>query len=399
MKITKADILILLDSEAGHIYPTVLLASQLRDEGYNIVYGGVEETCPIVQNKGFKYYNLFSMSKTEVTHKKDFYAFLVSDAIDDFIHGLSPKMILQSSFLLLEGLILHYKYKIPLMTYCSFFMEKTKDKKSVIRKLLVKGCIYRFTQLSGDTPQKLLVLIRKKNKEVKSISDLALPVKNAPILFLYPEELQIHQRERDKMMCFAGPGIIEDVGNEDFSVATFLPKGKKLIFLSMGSQIKEYQGKTQKVFETAIACMQTPEMEDYHMFITTGGNKVDFLKEHATGERISVFDWLPQKQVLKHASLAIVHGGLGTLKETIYYGVPAITIPMGRDQMENALRIQHHQLGKIIDVEKIHSAYMLETLLDVINNFEITENITRMSNIFKQQNAKNTALQFIEKYL
>ena len=234
MKITKADILILLDSEAGHIYPTLLLASQLRDEGYSVVYGGMKETCPIVQNKGFEYYNMFSISKTEATHKNDSYAFLLSDAIDDFIHELSPKIILQSSFLVLEGLILHYKHEIPLMTYCSYFIEKTKDKESIIRKLLIEGCIYRFTQLSADTPQKLLALIRKKNKGVKNIADLALPVKNAPIIFLYPEELQMHQRQRDEDMCFAGPGIMEDVGDKDFSVDAFLPEGKKMIFLSMG---------------------------------------------------------------------------------------------------------------------------------------------------------------------
>ena len=70
------------------------------------------------------------------------------------------------------------------MTYCSYFIEKTKDKESIIRKLLIEGCIYRFTQLSADTPQKLLALIRKKNKGVKNIADLALPVKNAPIIFL-----------------------------------------------------------------------------------------------------------------------------------------------------------------------------------------------------------------------
>ncbi len=399
MKVSQTDILILLDSEEGHIYPTLLLASQLREEGYTVVYGGMEETCVIVQNKGFNYYDIFSVSKTATPHKKDHYDFLVSGAVDEFMHVLRPKIMLQSSFLVLEGLILHYKFQIPLITYCSYFLEKTKDTKSIIRKLLNEFCVYRFTQLSGNTPRKLLTLIREKNKAANSLADLTLPVKNAPIVFLYPEELQVHQRERDTAMCFAGPGIMEDTGNSNFTINTFLPEGKKLIFLSMGSQIKSYQDKTRRVFETAIACMKAPEMDDYHMFITLGGNQVDFLKEGTTNERISVFDWLPQKEVLKEASLAIVHGGLGTLKETIYYGVPAITIPMGRDQMENALRIHHHHLGKIIDVEKIDVSYLLQTLTEVINDTEITENIARMSNVFKTQNAEKKALRFIEKQM
>ena len=399
MNITKADILLLIDSEAGHIYPTLLIASQLRDEGYTVVYTGLEADCPIVESKGFAYYNMFSMSKTEATHKKDHFGFLVSDAIDEFMQALRPKIILQSSFMVLEGLILHYKYQIPLLTYCSYFLEKTKDTKSIVRELLGNACVYRFMQLSGDTPQKLLALIREKNKSASSLADLALPVKNAPIIFLYPEELQIHQRKRDEAICFAGPGILEAINEETFDIDSLLPKGKKLIFLSMGSQIKKYPEKTQKVFETAVASMQAPEMDDYHLFITTGGNQVAFLKKQPSSERVSIFDWLPQKEVLQHASLAVVHGGLGTLKETIYYGVPTIIIPMGRDQMDNALRIQHHHLGKIIDVEKIHASYLSKTLLEVLNDTEITENVSRVCHIFKQQNAQKTALQFVEKHL
>ena len=72
---------------------------------------------------------------------------------------------------------------------------------------------------------------------------------------------------------------------------------------------------------------------------------------------------------------------------------------MGRDQMENALRIQHHHLGKIIHVEKIQTSHMLQTILEVSNDSEIAENITQMSTIFKQQNTQKTALQFIEKHL
>jgi UDP:flavonoid glycosyltransferase YjiC (YdhE family) len=45
------------------------------------------------------------------------------------------------------------------------------------------------------------------------------------------------------------------------------------------------------------------------------------------------------------SNLFITHGGLGALKETIMYGVPALVIRFDKDQPENAARVAYHRLG------------------------------------------------------
>lgn len=52
-----------------------------------------------------------------------------------------------------------------------------------------------------------------------------------------------------------------------------------------------------------------------------------------------------QQDVLRSATLIITHGGLGTIKDSIYNQVPILALPQLWDQPLNALRIEQHGLG------------------------------------------------------
>jgi MGT family glycosyltransferase len=56
---------------------------------------------------------------------------------------------------------------------------------------------------------------------------------------------------------------------------------------------------------------------------------------------------VPQLQVLPLASLMITHGGMNSMTECIYFGVPVVVYPLSGDfdQRGNAARAEHHGLG------------------------------------------------------
>ncbi len=54
---------------------------------------------------------------------------------------------------------------------------------------------------------------------------------------------------------------------------------------------------------------------------------------------------LDQKRLLPQCAAMLSHGGLGSLKEAIFAGVPTIALPSFGDQFFNAMRIRHHWLG------------------------------------------------------
>lgn len=68
---------------------------------------------------------------------------------------------------------------------------------------------------------------------------------------------------------------------------------------------------------------------------------------HRPSDRVHLFSRVPQLAVLQQADVFITHGGLGSIKESIYYGVPMLVYPLDPhyDQPGNALKVAHHGLG------------------------------------------------------
>ncbi|MFC3811767.1 glycosyltransferase [Lacihabitans lacunae] len=69
--------------------------------------------------------------------------------------------------------------------------------------------------------------------------------------------------------------------------------------------------------------------------------------QHRVFKNAAFFYKVPQLQVLKIADLFITHGGLGGIKESIYYKVPMLVYPLDihYDQCGNALKVEHHGIG------------------------------------------------------
>jgi MGT family glycosyltransferase len=53
----------------------------------------------------------------------------------------------------------------------------------------------------------------------------------------------------------------------------------------------------------------------------------------------------PHSAVLPHAAAVVTHAGHGTVIKALAAGRPVLAMPMGRDQLDNAARVQHHGAG------------------------------------------------------
>lgn len=64
-------------------------------------------------------------------------------------------------------------------------------------------------------------------------------------------------------------------------------------------------------------------------------------------DRTHFFSRVPQLWVLAEADVFITHAGFGSIKESIYYGVPMLAYPLDPhyDQNGNALKLEYHGLG------------------------------------------------------
>src|SRR5690606_3552154 len=118
-----------------------------------------------------------------------------------------------------------------------------------------------------------------------------------------------------------------------------------------------------------------------------------------SSNNVSLHSWVPQKEILQKCDLAIIHGGLNTIKEAIFYETPMIVFPMGRDQGDNASRIVYHEIGIEDSIDTMNTESLSKNILKVINSSTIQDNIKEMSLLFKTQNQKEDGVKFIEEHL
>ena len=94
----------------------------------------------------------------------------------------------------------------------------------------------------------------------------------------------------------------------------------------------------------------------------------DFVLQEKTqvslSDNVKVASWLPQNDILGHSStrLFINHGGVHSVMEAVFHGVPMICAPFFGDQYDNAHAAKAKGLAEIVDLDTI----TVDQLVDVI---------------------------------
>ena len=68
-------------------------------------------------------------------------------------------------------------------------------------------------------------------------------------------------------------------------------------------------------------------------------------RELRGSERIEVVRSASHREVMGRADLVITHGGHGTVMKSLVAGVPLVILPHGRDQPDNAVRVEARGAG------------------------------------------------------
>ncbi|XP_072371698.1 UDP-glucuronosyltransferase 3A1-like [Scyliorhinus torazame] len=100
---------------------------------------------------------------------------------------------------------------------------------------------------------------------------------------------------------------------------------------------------------------------------------------------IKLVDWLPQNDLLGHpkARLLVTHGGLNSLMEATYHGVPVIGIPLFGDQFDNMVRVEAKGLGLTIQVNQLQAQQLGNAMATVIGDKRYKRSALALSRIHR----------------
>jgi zeaxanthin glucosyltransferase len=110
-----------------------------------------------------------------------------------------------------------------------------------------------------------------------------------------------------------------------------------------------------------------------------------------------VVAWAPQHAVLRRARVMISVGGLGTIKECAWLGVPMVLLPSreGYDPPGNAARAVHHGIATVVDPERV-DARALERAVVAVCAGEHDAAIQRMRAAFLTAEASQRGVELVE---
>jgi zeaxanthin glucosyltransferase len=263
---------------------------------------------------------------------------------------------------------------------------------------ILSNCVDEVLKMPQENISKLIGVTDSLGIKASSFATLLQPLNQFCELILCPEELEMGKRKIENNAFYIEPSISGRKGQEDISLLVEAAKGKKIIYASMGSQTVAYGNICHTFFDAILQVMCLKEMKDFHLVLSVGrGNEEREMR--ALSDNVSIVPWVSQLDILQVSSLAIIHGGLGTVKECIYYGVPMVVIPIVRDQPGNAKRVEHHYLGISVQPTAISPATLLHAIQFIMTSNDIRNGMRRMQTVFQQKEQAERGVAIIENLL
>uniref|UniRef100_A0A034VH63 UDP-glucuronosyltransferase 2B15 n=2 Tax=Bactrocera dorsalis TaxID=27457 RepID=A0A034VH63_BACDO len=98
-------------------------------------------------------------------------------------------------------------------------------------------------------------------------------------------------------------------------------------------------------------------------------------------------DWLPQDDILAHPNvkLFITHGGMGSVVESQYHGVPMVGIPLFGDQPSNMVNVERSGYGLAVDYLTLSEESLNNAIQDVLNNPKYKEAVQTFSRLYRDR--------------
>ncbi|RMH62991.1 MAG: hypothetical protein D6677_08525 [Calditrichaeota bacterium] len=436
-----ATIVFIMYPEEGHLFTSFGLAKKLKSRQHRVIYLGIPDSKESVCSQGFEFIpvlqaffpqsrankktyqpritgitDIIRTLKKQGDRLKNLYAYLFSKEIDRLLGSIEIDLLIVDSALPFMALV-GYRNGIPSILLSVTLQERdlqipplTKSlmpgdnivdklrikfswgwiflRSFVLRKsLLLFGIDVDFARVMKKLAQAANYPINK----IKAITTL-MPETGLPELILCPNEFDFPRRIPENIH-YIESSIINDGIDSSFPWER-IDDTKPLVFCTLGSQSYMYRQNLQ-FFRTVIETFGS--RSEWNLIVSLGkGLSIDQFKNGYSN--VTVVNWAPYARILSKASLMITHGGLGTIKHCIYYGVPMIVFPFMRDQPGNAARVTYHGLGLAGDIKKISEEYLNTLITKIERDPTFKKRSQIMAGKFREAEQAEKGIRYIEMF-
>lgn len=437
----------------GHFHAMLKIASKIKNADWEVIYGSQPILKKDVEKHNFGFQSLpgipvvnvnFAHRQASILHFSHYFfnifnhekIHLTQKSIKEFeeiICDISPDLVLLDEQSALKSLF-YQRIGIPVIVFqtkpdtrqiktippfTSYFLPKFNFFSSYYCDILWKITLikYHFNKgwsrlLSfGQDNYSILKKVLKEeginmNKHVDLRRSFCMGIKGVPRLIISPKAFDFPHPEKEGIFRI-GPLI--DVKREGIItlpryqiIRTKLEKEKQkpecfVIYCSMGTITSSFKKRVKKFF-LKIANVAT--INPHFIFIISTGNNFDINELLPAPENIYIFNHIPQVDLLHYCDIMITHGGMNSITECVFIGVPMLVYPLSPhwDQPGNSARVVYHKLGLRGKIN-IDSASEISKKINILkSNYDFyKQKVLAMKANFEKKNLSDEVLKIIEK--
>ncbi len=430
--------------EEGHLLPTFALARGLLSRGYRVRYLATADCERTLRDQGFDFIPLFpdlyppglaaaqrrslqgARSLREVLralraiaeHSRQVLDRWLDGSADRLLTELAPDLVIVYALRPLFALTA-YKLGIPALLVSGILSNARQPGVPPITSPLVPtGTLgsrlrialdWRMTLAARAVRRVLMGWTGIEEPYEKTLRSLAAqagfpadrilwatalaPTVRMPELILCPEAFDFSHPEVPELY-FVEPSIDVERSQPPFPWERLDPS-KQLIYCALGSQAHRSPA-AARILETVLQAVQN--RENWQLVMATSEDPERLVLPSASASTILV-KTAPQLELLARALVMITHGGTGSLRECIFFGVPMIVMAHMRDHVGNAARVVYHGLGVREDPRKVTSGQLARDIELLLTDEAMRERVRTMQKEFRRLEAERPSLAIVERYL
>lgn len=438
----------------GHFHATLKIATKLKEEGYDVVYGSHNYLKNEIEKFGFKFFPLPLLSVVKVTFRVRFsrlhriatffYWFISQEKllktmgdIQDFqetIEEIDPDMVLLDEQEVLKSLfydtdktkIIAFQTKpdtrkingIPPFT--SYYLPKenifNKYYCNLLWLLQLFGykssyAINRFLTFRQDNFSILKQIGKRLNFNLREKTDInrsfGVGVKNIPRIVISPAGFDFPHPEKEGVFRI-GPliniqreGKINQprYGNLLNRLESAENDKSFIVYCSLGTVTSKFETVVKKFFKKI---SKVAGLNPDCVFIISTGKDFDISELFPAPGNLFIFDYVPQVELLQYCDLMITHGGMNSITECIYNNVPMLVYPLSPrwDQPGNSARTVYHGLGLRGRIKRDSVKSISQKLNKIKSNYHsYQKNVKAIKDKFEENNNSDQILEIVKSIL
>uniref|UniRef100_A0A914ZAP9 glucuronosyltransferase n=1 Tax=Panagrolaimus superbus TaxID=310955 RepID=A0A914ZAP9_9BILA len=207
-------------------------------------------------------------------------------------------------------------------------------------------------------------------------------IAQSSFIFINSEEHLDFPRPITPKIVYIGGFNLDSKHRENDELNALVADAKDgFVFLSFGSVAQSSQMPLKMKQEILETFKQFPNIK----FLWKYENETDKIADGFSN--VITKPWFNQPAIFDHPKLIcfITHGGMNSLVELSYKGVPAISVPLFADQYRNAHLLKYRKTGLVLTKDKFNAATLSKMIKQMITDKSFKENAVKLS---KMMNSK-----------